>query len=71
MTATQSALKIFGCLWVKLALANPLAVPWEDEMKHSLMISAAVVALGAGGALADGHMPFAEGEGAFNWASYA
>ena len=40
-------------------------------MKHSLMISAAVVALSANGALADAHMPFAQGEGAFNWDSYA
>lgn len=40
-------------------------------MKHSLMLGAAFVALSAGGALADAHMPFAEGEGAFNWASFA
>ncbi|NKX46176.1 ABC transporter substrate-binding protein [Roseicyclus persicicus] len=40
-------------------------------MKHTLYASAAALALSAGGALADAHMPFAEGEGAFNWDSYA
>lgn len=39
-------------------------------MKRVLYASAAALALSAGGALADGHMPFAEGEGGFNWDSY-
>jgi len=39
-------------------------------MKHTLYVSAAALALSAGGALADGHMVFAPGEGDFNWDSY-
>lgn len=38
-------------------------------MKHAWMLSAAAVALSAGGALAQ--TPFAQGEGPFNWDSYA
>ena len=40
-------------------------------MKRTLFASTAVLAFAATGALADGHMPFAEGEGGFNWDSYA
>ena len=40
-------------------------------MKKSLLAGAAALALTAGMAQADGHMPFAEGDGAFNWDSYA
>ncbi len=39
-------------------------------MKYGLYASVAALALSASGALAGGHMPFAEGEGAFNWDSY-
>jgi alpha-glucoside transport system substrate-binding protein len=39
-------------------------------MKRNLFSSAAVLALMSGAAYADAHMPFAEGEGAFNWDSY-
>lgn len=39
-------------------------------MKRSLYIGAAAVALTAGVAQADGHLAFAPGEGAFNWASF-
>jgi len=39
-------------------------------MKYALYASAAALALSAGGAFADAHMPFAEGEGPFNWDSY-
>jgi len=39
-------------------------------MKHTLYVSAAALALSAGGALAQSDLPFAVGEGAFNWDSY-
>jgi alpha-glucoside transport system substrate-binding protein len=39
-------------------------------MKHSLYTGAAILALTAGMAQADGHMVFALGEGDFNWESY-
>ncbi len=39
-------------------------------MKHSLYLGAAALALSAGGALADDHLMFAPGEGAFSWESY-
>ena len=39
-------------------------------MKHSLYTGAAILALTAGMAQADGHMVFAPGEGDFNWESY-
>lgn len=39
-------------------------------MKHTLRLSAAVLALSAGMANADAHLMFAPGEGDFNWASY-
>ena len=38
-------------------------------MKKSLLGTAAAAALVAGGAHAAGHLPFNEGEGAFNWDS--
>lgn len=40
-------------------------------MKRTLFASAAALALTVGLAHAEGHMPFAEGDGAFNWDSYA
>ncbi|WP_425090189.1 ABC transporter substrate-binding protein [Tropicimonas sp. S265A] len=40
-------------------------------MKRSLLASAAALALCAQSGHAGGHLPFAEGEGAFNWDSYA
>ena len=40
-------------------------------MKPTLYAGAAVLALTAGSAMADGHLKFAPGEGAFNWDSYA
>ena len=40
-------------------------------MTRYLYSSAAALALFSGAAHADAHMPFAEGEGAFNWDSYA
>ena len=39
-------------------------------MKQTLFTSAAVLALSAGTALADNHLMFAPGEGAFSWDSY-
>ncbi|MGR3269799.1 carbohydrate ABC transporter substrate-binding protein [Thalassococcus profundi] len=39
-------------------------------MKHTLYVSAAALALSAGGALAQSDLPFAVGEGAFDWDSY-
>ena len=39
-------------------------------MKTSLFTGAAALAFVASGALADGHLPFAPGEGAFSWDSY-
>ncbi|MEL6521159.1 MAG: ABC transporter substrate-binding protein [Pseudomonadota bacterium] len=39
-------------------------------MKKVLVATAASLALAAGGALADGHLPFAPGEGDFNWESF-
>ncbi len=40
-------------------------------MKKMYLASAAALAFSASGVLADGHLPFAEGEGGFNWDSYA
>ena len=40
-------------------------------MRKTYLASAAALALFAGGAHADGHLPFATGEGGFNWDSYA
>ena len=39
-------------------------------MKTKLYAGAAVLALASGTAFADGHQPFAIGEGGFNWDSY-
>ncbi|WP_146585662.1 ABC transporter substrate-binding protein [Puniceibacterium confluentis] len=39
-------------------------------MKHTLYVSAAALALTAGGVLADAHLAFPVGEGAFTWDSY-
>ena len=39
-------------------------------MKNSLYAGVALFALTAGGAMADGHLKFAPGEGAFSWDSY-
>ena len=39
-------------------------------MKSTLFTGAAALAFVASGALADGHLPFAPGEGAFSWDSY-
>lgn len=49
-----------------------LAQIWEDLelMKQTLFTSAAVLALSAGTAVADNHLMFAPGEGAFSWDSY-
>ncbi|MFN3211153.1 MAG: hypothetical protein ACE369_19590, partial [Roseovarius sp.] len=65
---TQSALGIIPRAIVSGKDAP--GVEWEDDMKYGLYASVAALALSASGALAGGHMPFAEGEGAFNWDSY-
>ncbi len=39
-------------------------------MNKSLFAGVAIAALTAGGAMADGHLPFAPGEGAFSWDAY-
>jgi len=55
--------------WVQVYVGPWVGCFLGGRNETFLMISAAVVALSANGALADAHMPFAQGEGAFNWDS--